>query len=46
MVYRTSDNFQNIKNIILEIYDDKLREVIVDYYNDHDYYNIKIVKHT
>ena len=41
MVYRTSDNFENIKEYILEIYHDKLREVIVDYFNDDDYYNIK-----
>ena len=41
MVYRTSDNFQNIKEMIYEIVDKKLREVIVDYFNDDDYYNIK-----
>ena len=41
MVYRTSDIFQNIKEMIYEIVDKKLREVIVDYFNDDDYYNIK-----
>ena len=42
MVYsRSFENIENIKQYILEIYDNKLREVIVDYYNDHDYYNIK-----
>ncbi len=41
MVYRTSGNFQEIKEMIYEIVNNKLREVIVDYFNDDDYYNIK-----
>jgi len=41
MVYRTSGNFQEIKEMIYEIVNNKLREVIVYYFNDDDYYNIK-----
>ena len=41
MFHITSDNFQKIKEMIYEIVNNKLREVIVDYFNDDDYYNIK-----
>ena len=37
----TSDDLENIQDYIIQIYNNKLKEVIRDYLNDNDYYEIK-----